>query len=426
MYLDIAHPLPFLPSPIGVFTLALSLTGCAVSADDPNSEDEGQSQPIDGSGGSDTTNSGGGAIFSSGGTLGSGGLIGTGGIVGSGGLPAGGGTLGAGGSPAVGGAPGTGGRAETGGGPGSGDDSSGGSGNTDCGVEPANQSTNQTARRVLCYLYEIYGESTLSGQQDCHFSESSDLDYINARTGKYPAIVGGDFLYDNAVSQAVSSWNAGGLSMIRYHMGRPEDADSYESSLGTTDLADTLTPGTARYNGLMAKFDHAASELALLQDSGVVVLWAPFHETQPNGWFWWSKGTGEQLQQLWRMMFDDFTARGLNNLIWLFPFSGQPNADYYPGTDYVDIAGPDTYGTGQPYASMYQSTVNVVGSTIPIPLHEVGNIPNPQDMFQNNQAPWVLFNAWCDTQLRDNSDGVIQAAYSHSRTLNRGDLPSFD
>jgi hypothetical protein len=46
-------------------------------------------------------------------------------------------------------------------------------------------------------------------------------------------------------------------------------------------------------------------------------------------------------------------------------------------------------------------------------------------MFNNNQAPWVLFNAWCDTQLRDNSDGAIQAAYSHARTINRGELPSF-
>lgn len=304
--------------------------------------------------------------------------------------------------------------------------SGGGTGSGGCGIEPANPNTNQTARNVLCYLYEIYGESVLSGQQDCHWSEPSDLGYINDLTGEYPAIVGGDFLYENAVSQAISSWNAGGLSMIRYHMGRPEDPDSYESSLGTTNLADTLTPGTSRYNGLMSKFDHAASELEQLQNAGVVVIWAPFHETQPNGWFWWSKGTGSQLKQLWQLMFDDFQARGLNNLIWLFPFSGSPNSGYYPGADVVDIAGPDTYASGQPFAGMYDDTVDVVGNTIPIPLHETGDIVNPGDMFNNNQAPWVLFNTWCDTWLRENSNSAIQTAYSHQRTLNRGDLPNFD
>src|SRR5690606_26364030 len=109
-------------------------------------------------------------------------------------------------------------------------------------------------------------------QQDCHWSASSDVQYVADRTsGKYPAIVGGDFLYENAVSQATQSWNAGGLSMIRYDMGRPLEADSYESSLGemsTQELADTLTPGTARYSSLMTKFDHAASELQLLQNAG--------------------------------------------------------------------------------------------------------------------------------------------------------------
>ncbi len=327
---------------------------------------------------------------------------------------------GTGGTQATGGAPATGGAIATGGASGTG----GSSGNT-CEVAPANPNSNQATRKVLCFLHDIYKQNVLSGQQDCHWSASSDLQYINTRTGKYPAVVGGDFLYDNAVSQATNSWNAGGLSMIRYHMGRPEDADSYESSLGTTDLAATLTPGSSRYNGLMTKFDHAASELTKLQNAGVVVIWAPFHEVQPGGWFWWSKGTGAQLKQLWQLMFDDFKARGLNNLIWLFPFSGEPNSAFYPGENYVDIAGPDTYAAGQPFAAMYQNTVGVVGSTIPIPLHETGTIPNPGTMFNNNQAPWVLFSNWCDTYLRDNSDSALQTAYGHARTLNRGDLPSF-
>jgi hypothetical protein len=265
----------------------------------------------------------------------------------------------------------------------------------------------------------------LSGQQDCHWSASSDIRYIYDRTGEYPAIVGGDFLYTNAVDQAVSSWNAGGLSLIRYHMGRPEDADSYESSLGTTNLADTLTPGTSRHNGLLRKFDHAARELERLRDRGVVVLWAPFHEAQPNGWFWWSKGTGQQYVQLWQLMFDYLNARGLDNLIWVMPFSNNPSSSFLPPRHMMDIAGSDTYASGQPFAQLYQTTRSIVGNSMPIPLHETGTLPNPDDMFRNNQAPWVLFNAWCETFLRANSDATIRHTYQHARTINRGDLPSF-
>lgn len=332
-----------------------------------------------------------------------------------------------GGFDSVGGAPGVGGGA---GGNSSGGQGPGGSGGSSgCSVEPANPATNQTARKVLCYLHEVYGEKVISGQQDCHWSASSDIQYIADRAGgKYPAIVGGDFLYDNAVSQATASWNAGGLSMIRYHMGRPLEADSYESSLGkisVQELTDTLTPGTSRYNSLMGKFDHAASELQQLKSAGVVVLWAPFHEVQSGGWFWWSQGTGEQLKALWTLMFDNFTARGLDNLIWLFPFSGEPSAAYLPSSNQFDIAGVDTYDAGPPFPNLYNKAASVIGRQIPIPLHETGTIVNPDTMFQNNQAPWVLFSAWCDTQLRGNSNSAIAAAYASSRIITRADLPDF-
>ena len=73
------------------------------------------------------------------------------------------------------------------------------------------------------------------------------------------------------------------------------------------------------------KLDYAAAEIQKLQAANVPLLWAPVHESQPNGWFWWSKGTGTQYVQLWTTMYDYFTrTKGLNNIIWLMPFSGSP------------------------------------------------------------------------------------------------------
>ena len=258
----------------------------------------------------------------------------------------------------------------------------------------------------------------------------SDVEYTFNTTGVYPAIVGGDFLYTNAVSQATTAWNAGSLSMIRYHMGRPEDGDSYESSMGTTDLSATLTSGTSRYNGLMAKIDSAATKLLELQSAGVVVLWAPYHEAQPNGWFWWSKGTGAQYSQLWTMMFERFRTRGVNNVIWIMPFSGSPSASFYPGKNMVDISGSDTYGDSQPFGSNYRNTVTAVGSsTLPLALHETGYVPNPTDMFNNAQAPWVLFSVWCSADWLQNtsrnSAAELRQAFTNPRTINRGGMPRF-
>jgi hypothetical protein len=298
-----------------------------------------------------------------------------------------------------------------------------------CSVAPVNPNATQAVRNVLCYLYQINKQSTLSGVQDCHWSPISDVTYVYNTTGVYPAVVGGDFLYTNAVSQATTAWNSGSLSMIRYHMGRPEDADSYESSMGTTDLAATLTPGTSRYNGLMTKFNHASSELLRLQAAGVVVLWAPFHEVQPGGWFWWSKGTADQFKQLWNLMFTDFASKGVNNVIWLLPYSGSPNASHYPGKAVVDISGSDTYGDSQPFANNYTRTVSAVGSTtMPLALHETGYVPNPTSMFTNNAAPWVLFSVWCNDWVQNtsrNTAAELRQAFVNTRTINRGQLPRF-
>jgi len=67
----------------------------------------------------------------------------------------------------------------------------------------------------------------------------------------------------------------------------------------------------------------------------------------------------------------------------------------------------------------------VIGSTMPIPLHETGLIPTPSKMFPST-APWVLFNVWAGYQ----SDGThntlanIQSVYADSHVITRDEMPS--
>jgi hypothetical protein len=301
-------------------------------------------------------------------------------------------------------------------------------GSVGCSVAPANPNATRQARNLLCYLHSQYRNHVLSGQQETSWSNpEGDISWYTSNGMKAPAIMGGDFLYPNGTTaRAIAYWNAGGIPMIRFHMGAPLSPDTYENSKGSANLDNVLREGSDENKSFKEKLDYAAGELKKLQDANVAVLWAPFHEVQPNGWFWWSKGSGSQFVALWKYMFDYFTGtKKLNNLVWLMPFSGTPSAAYYPGKDYLDLAGPDTYATDQPFVGMYATARNVIGPTLPIPLHETGLIPNPANMFPS-AAPWVLFNIWATYQ----NDGMhntlanIKSVYADSHTVTRDELPN--
>jgi hypothetical protein len=313
---------------------------------------------------------------------------------------------------------------------GSGGDDAGGAGNVpneDC-AEPINPNATKQARNLLCYLYSIAGTAVLSGQQETSWdSPESDMEWYNERFGVYPAILGGDYLYPTGTTdRAIAYGQAGGIVMIRYHMGAPPTADTYESSKGTANIGNVLTPGTNENASYLSKLDYVASELQRLQDANIPVLWAPLHEFQPNGWFWWSKGTDQQFIELWTTMYEYLTeTKGLNNLVWLAPSSGSPTAQWFPDKSLWDLAGPDTYATNPPFSAMYDATKQIVGGDVPIPLHETGVVPQPSTMFPSS-APWVLWNIWSGYQISENSEENIRTAYESPYTITRDEVPDLN
>ena len=351
------------------------------------------------------------------------GVMGTGGIVGSGGN-ANGGTTGTGGSTST----------------------------TQCSVTPVTPGASAQAKNLLCYLYSIYGKSVLSGQQETSWSNpANDISWYTSNGMKSPAILGGDFLYHDGGScttttstttRAIAYWNAGGLTMIRYHMGLPgagltcnddcynNGANCAEPSGGAppaTFFTNVLTAGTPENTSLNAKLDYVAVQIKAMADANVPVLLALFHETQSNGWFWWAMtSSGSSFVNLYTYAFNYLTkTKGLTNIIWLMPFSGSVSSAFYPGTSMVDISGPDTYGTDDPFSSLYTGAKAVIGSTMPIPLHETGLIPTPSKMFPST-APWVLFNIWAGYQSdgSHNTLANIQSVYADSHVITRDEVPS--
>jgi beta-mannanase len=283
----------------------------------------------------------------------------------------------------------------------------------------------------------------LSGQQETSWGNAAgDISFYTSNGMKEPAILGGDFLYasgggasseTDTTRRAIAYWNAGGISMIRYHMGMPVAGsttanDSYNGTNGAMStpasglLTAAATEGTGENTAYKTRLDYIAYQVGVMKTGNVPVILALLHEAQPNGWFWWSKGSGAEYVALWKYAFTYLTAtKGVTNIIWLMPFSSQDGvsasaAPYFPGKETVDLSGPDYTGT----AANYTKFRGIVGATMPLALHESSSV-DPNSWFPT-ASPWVLWNIWAGYEQAQLAS--LQTAYASTYTITRDKVPN--
>ena len=282
------------------------------------------------------------------------------------------------------------------------------------------------AVRLFRYLHEIRGKFILSGQQEVEhlgLHDGDDVEYVKATTGKLPAILGLDYIsYPDTSERAIEWWRRGGIVSLCWHWGAPGYGPGYPASKETIDVDAALTPGTELNRILMQDIDDVARELLKLRDAHVPVLWRPLHEFSGD-WFWWSKSGPEPFKRLWRLIHDRYTRDfGLDNLVWVLGYTSQPGTDWYPGDEYVDIAGADNYATG-PQAEMYRATELVVGPERLIAYHECGPIPPPDELV-GQQIPWSWFLTWHTIHIREqNTPEYLRAVNHHPYVITHDKLP---
>jgi hypothetical protein len=310
------------------------------------------------------------------------------------------------------------------------DGDAGSDGSASCGTAVDPLATAQ-AKKLLCYLYSQYGNHIISGQQESTWVSGPDyeMNIIHNASGKYPVIRGMD-MGDSPDfgSRALSWWNSGGIPMVGYHMGAPnQNTDGYAGSQKTANINAALTPGTADYSRLTQRLDNWAAQLRTVQNGGGAVIIRPWHEAGGT-WFWWSKEGGSQYKRLWQFTFTYLTnTKGLHNLVWLMPYNGSPDSSFNPGKAYYDIGGADTYaGDHGPQTSMFNASRKIFGSSMPIALHENGRIPDPAQL-ESSRTRWVLFNTWHTTFISDsgiNPAATINSVYNSSYVVTRDEMPS--
>lgn len=279
---------------------------------------------------------------------------------------------------------------------------------------------------LFSYLNDIYGKKTLAGQMDAKWGVD-ELAYVKENTGKLPAIRGMDYMdpaENNTETQhAIEWWRKGGIPTIMWHWGAPGIGYGYENTKKEIDINKCFEKGTVEYNAMWAELKSKADQLEKLRDAHVPVLWRPFHELNGN-WFWWGKQGPDQFKRLWINMYNYFVnERKLNNLIWVLCYTGKPDAAWYPGDQYVDIAGADTYNAGNgPQPEMYQKVKDITGDKKMITYHECGIPPDPKQCAEQ-KVMWLWWMEWHTNFITGVDKNYLKQVYNDDLVITLDEVP---
>ncbi|WP_309066099.1 glycosyl hydrolase [Microbacterium sp.] len=231
-------------------------------------------------------------------------------------------------------------------------------------------------RSLFAYLRDIRGEGILFGHQhttdygvtfDARDGVSSD---VKAATGDYPAVFGFDTLIiegrerpgdpaatrdENALRLAQSFVEAdaqGGIVTLSAHIENfATGGDFYDTS---GDALRAVLPGGSKHADLTAYLDDIAlAARSAVNASGalVPVIFRPWHENA-GSWFWWGAafGTPGEYAELYRFTVEYLRdVKDVHNLLYAFSPGGGFGGDEqlylrtYPGDDFIDVLGYDTY-----------------------------------------------------------------------------------
>ncbi len=307
--------------------------------------------------------------------------------------------------------------------------SDGGTSDVNISGSLSNPNASAQTKSLYSFLCDTYGNHVLSGQQESTWmgSENYEFDIIKRASGKYPALRGLDYMGDDfsGCNRRAKAWyEQGGIVTICWHCGSDFSGSHTESMNTQLNWDKALTEGTAEYNALIAGMDKGAKALKELQQAGVPVIWRPFHEFDGK-WFWWGKGGAENFKKLWRIMYDRYTNYwGLDNLIWSLGYCGDVNSGWYPGDEYVDIIGADTYvDHTDSLIGMYNKTAQVADK--PVCLHENGPIPDPEKL-KADGSKWLWFMTWHTSFIDSNAINTaeyLKKVYNSDYLLTLDELP---
>ena len=292
-------------------------------------------------------------------------------------------------------------------------------------------------------LYGVSGRYTLTGQHNYPNTKDTFTQRTAEVCGKVPAVFGQDFGFaapgnqdaaaarPDIIAEIKRQHQKGSIITLCWHAVRPTDDEpltfrgSVQGKLTDQQWNDLLTPGTELHKRWCAQVDVIAGYLQELQAAHIPVLWRPYHEMNGD-WFWWGgrRGTNGTVA-LYRQLFDRFQDyHKLTNLLWVWsvdrPTTPQRQfADYFPGTNYFDVAALDVYRSD--FQQDYYEGLLQLAAGKPIALAEVG--PAPTLAVLEEQPRWAWWMTWAGmVGGRWGGDtNALRALVNAPRSLSRDD-----
>ena len=339
---------------------------------------------------------------------------------------------------------------------------------------PVTANATAEAVKLYAFLVENFGQKTISGimtgNMDNYtlnkdFKTHEDVADIYTRSGKYPALVGFDFLFSTgpnasgswnkaydqkALFLAKNLWSQGGIPAFSWHWKDPTDkVDAFyatQTAAGdgkeytTFRVSEAFVSGTtnwnkesAAYKGIIADIDYIADYFLQLQDDGVAAIFRPLHEAGGN-WFWWSNSTtGEQYAALYRLVYDEMVkVKGVRNLVWVFNPEASLDVSWNPGADYYDVVSVDIYNNDNDHSSnsaAFDSFKEKWGTTKILALSENGPIPDVNNM-HTDQAVWSWwmpwYSSWSGKWPGQTANSVWKSNMDDERIITFEDMPGWE
>jgi len=136
-----------------------------------------------------------------------------------------------------------------------------------------------------------------------------------------------------------------------------------------------------------------------------------------GAWFWWGAKGAKPCKDLFYILYERLTNfHHLDNLIWVW---STPETDWYPGNDFIDIAGQDSYPGPYNYdiqKNSFDRLYNLTQGMKLIAMTENGPIPNIEDCLALD-APWAYFMSWGDLVAAQNANAHIKEIYNNQNVL---------
>jgi len=213
-------------------------------------------------------------------------------------------------------------------------------------------------------------QGILVGHQDAtaygvgwKYEEGKTTSDIKMVCGDYPALYGWDIGHiENDSEHNLDTVNfglmkqliaeahqRGGISTISWHLNNPVTGESSWSEKETIKYILEDEVNKAKFISWLDKVSVFLNSLKDEAGNPIPVIFRPFHEWT-GGWFWWGAPhcTSEEFIELWKLTVETLRDKNnVHNVIYAFTSGSINNKEEflsrYPGSDYADIIGFDTY-----------------------------------------------------------------------------------